>query len=51
MSGESGWPRKARFPCLEVLRMTWTLLFGAVAVFVLFPALAFFVTMKLQKKS
>jgi hypothetical protein len=31
--------------------MTWTLLFGAIAIFVLFPALSFLVTMKLQKRS
>jgi hypothetical protein len=30
--------------------MTWTLLFSAVAIFVLFPALSFLVTIALQKK-
>lgn len=31
--------------------MTWGMLFSAVAIFILFPALSFIVTKKLQKKN
>ena len=31
--------------------MTWSLLFGAVAIFILLPTLSFIITLKVQKKN